>query len=117
MGIEDGIKTIQQISLENKQSLTRIQDVVSSLQGIQDPSASIEKLSMVLLNFEENLEKTHNQMRAEMNSILDLIAVSVAAAFVIISILEDGILNLLCSQLLTSIASLSQYCKSFSLPG
>ncbi|MFX1506006.1 MAG: hypothetical protein ACFFDC_07810 [Promethearchaeota archaeon] len=55
MGIEDGIKNIQQMTIENKQSLNRIKDVVSSLQGFQDPSESIQKLSMVILGFEENI--------------------------------------------------------------
>ena len=73
MGIEDGIKTIQQMTLENKQSLTKIQDVVNTLQGIQDPSQSIQNLSMVLLNFEEKLEQTNEKMKAELNSILQLV--------------------------------------------
>jgi hypothetical protein len=62
MGIEDGIKSIQQMTIENKQSLNRIQDVVSSLKGFRDPSESIEKLSMVMLSFEEN-----------MNSLLEIV--------------------------------------------
>ena len=62
MGIEDGIKIIQQISMENKQSLNQIQKVVSSLQGLQDSSQSIEKFSMVLLNLEEKLEYTNKMV-------------------------------------------------------
>ncbi|MFW9902859.1 MAG: hypothetical protein ACFFFH_00885 [Candidatus Thorarchaeota archaeon] len=62
MGIEDGIKNIQQMAIENKQSLNRIQDIVSSLQGFQDPSDSIQNLSMVMIRFEEN-----------MNSLLELV--------------------------------------------
>ncbi|UCG03041.1 MAG: hypothetical protein JSW11_03445 [Candidatus Heimdallarchaeota archaeon] len=73
MGIEDGIKNIQQMTLENKQSLNKIQDFVSTLQGIQDPSQSIQNLSMVLLNFEEKLEQSNEKMRGEMNSILELV--------------------------------------------
>ncbi|MFX1517903.1 MAG: hypothetical protein ACFFC6_16500 [Promethearchaeota archaeon] len=56
MGIEDGIKNLQQISMENKQSLNQIQNVVSSLQGLQESSQSIEKFSMVLLNLEDELK-------------------------------------------------------------
>ena len=63
MGIEDGIKSIQQISLEIKQSL----------QGLQDPSESVQKFSMVLLNLEEKLELTNEKMRAEMNTIRELV--------------------------------------------
>ena len=73
MGIEDGIKSIQQMTLENKQSLNKIRDVVSSLQGIEDPSQSIKNLSMVLLNFEEKFEHNNEKMKAEMNSLLELV--------------------------------------------
>jgi len=62
MGIEDGIKNIQQMTLENKQSLNKIRDVVNSLQGLQDSSQSIEKFSMVLLNLEEKLEYTNKMV-------------------------------------------------------
>ena len=70
MGIEDGIKSIQQMTIENKQSLNKIQDVI---QGIQGSSQSIEKFSMVLLNLEEKLEYTNEKLRAEINSLLELV--------------------------------------------
>ncbi len=61
MGIEDGIKSIQQISLEIKQSINTVKN---SLQGFQDPSESIQKFSMVLLNFEEKLEQIREQVES-----------------------------------------------------
>jgi hypothetical protein len=61
MGIEDGIKSIQQISMEIKQSINTVQ---SSLQGFQDPSESIQKFSMVLLNYEEKLEQIREQVES-----------------------------------------------------
>jgi len=66
MGIEDGIKNIQQMTMENKQSLNKIQGAVSSLQ-------SIEKFSMVLLNLEEKFEYTNEKLRAELNSLLEMV--------------------------------------------
>lgn len=73
MGIEDGIKNIQQIALGINQSLKEIQDGLRNLQGIQDPSQSIQNLSVVLLNFEEKLELANEKMRGELQSVLELV--------------------------------------------
>ena len=65
MGIEDGIKSIHQVAFENKQSLNRIQDLLSSLNEMQDSpqksfefQSSVQNLSVALLNLEEKIEST-----------------------------------------------------------
>ena len=80
MGIEDGIKNIQQAIFEVKRSLKEINDVIRSTQGVQDPSKTIseintsfQNLSMVLLNFEEKLEMTNEKTKNELNSIYQLV--------------------------------------------
>lgn len=80
MGIEDGIKNIQQTAFEVKQSLKEISDVIRSIQGVQDPSKTIseintsfQNLSMVLLNFEEKLDVTNEKTKNELNSIYQLV--------------------------------------------
>ncbi len=80
MGIEDGIKNIQQTAFEVKQSLKEINDVIRSIQGVQDPSKTIseintsfQNLSMVLLNFEEKLDITNEKTKNELKSIYQLV--------------------------------------------
>ena len=80
MGIEDGIKNIQQAIFDVKQSIKEINDIIRSNQGVQDPSKTIseintsfQNLSMVLLNFEEKLDMTNEKTKNELNSIYQLV--------------------------------------------